>query len=114
MKKVSARMFFSVVWMGICQAMGWFFGLFGYNRDGKFAKCVWGLFSVSAAIVMAVDVKIHSFYLYSSVVASRCVLKGDDAFHFSIPLLKFPFPIVPTRVFFRCFSFPDPSHRRED
>ena len=54
MKKVSARMFFSVVWMGICQAMGWFFGLFGYNRDGKFAKCVWGLFSVSAAIVMAV------------------------------------------------------------
>lgn len=47
-------MFFSVVWMGICQALGWFFGLFGYKRDGKFAKCVWGLFSVSAAICMAV------------------------------------------------------------
>lgn len=47
-------MFFSVVWMGICQVLGWFFGLFGYKRDGKFAKCVWGLFSVSAAIFMAV------------------------------------------------------------
>ena len=53
MKKVSAKMFFSVLWKGICQALGWFLGLFGYKRDGKFAKCVWGLFATSAAIVMA-------------------------------------------------------------
>ena len=33
--------------------LGWFFGLFGYKRDGKFAKCVWGLFATSAAIVMS-------------------------------------------------------------
>lgn len=46
-------MFFTVLWRGICQVLGWFFGLFGYKRDGKFAKCVWGIFSVSAAIVMA-------------------------------------------------------------
>ena len=46
-------MFFSVLWKGICQALGWFFGLFGYKRDGKFAKCAWGLFATSAAIVMA-------------------------------------------------------------
>ena len=53
MKKVSCKMFFTVLWRGICQVLGWFFGLFGYKRDGKFAKCVWGVFSVSAAIVMA-------------------------------------------------------------
>lgn len=29
------------------------FGLFGYKRDGKFAKCVWGLFATSSAIVVA-------------------------------------------------------------
>ena len=52
MKKVSAKMFFTVMWRGLCQALGWFFGLFGYKRDGKFAKCVWGLFATSAAIVM--------------------------------------------------------------
>lgn len=46
-------MFFTVLWRGICQVLGWFFGLFGYKRDGKFAKCVWGIFAVSAAIVMA-------------------------------------------------------------
>ena len=34
MKRVSAKMFFSVVWKGICQTLGWFFGLFGYKRDG--------------------------------------------------------------------------------
>lgn len=54
MKKVSARMFFTVLWRGLCQALGWFFGLFGYKRDGKFAKCVWGLFATSAAVVMGI------------------------------------------------------------
>ena len=53
MEKVSAKTFFTTMWRGLCQALGWFFGLFGYNRNGKFAKCVWGLFAVSAAIVMA-------------------------------------------------------------
>lgn len=53
MKRVSAKMFFTVLWKGLCQALGWFFGLFGYKRDGKFAKCVWGLFATSGAIVMA-------------------------------------------------------------
>ena len=54
MKRVSAKMFFSVIWKGICQALGWFFGLFGYKRDGKFANCVWGMFSISAAILMTI------------------------------------------------------------
>lgn len=54
MKRVSARIFFTVLWRGLCQALGWFFGLFGYKRDGKFAKCVWGLFATSAAVVMGI------------------------------------------------------------
>ena len=54
MKRVSAKMFFTVMWRGLCQAMGWFFGLFGYKRDGKFAKCVWGPFATSAAVVMGI------------------------------------------------------------
>lgn len=53
MKKVSANLFFTVLWRGICQALGWFFGLFGYKREGAFAKCVWGLFAVSASIIAA-------------------------------------------------------------
>lgn len=53
MKKVSCKEFFSVLWRGFCQVLEWFFGLFGYKRDGKFAKCVWGMFSVSAAVLMA-------------------------------------------------------------
>lgn len=54
MKKVSAKVFFTVLWRGMCQALGWFFGLFGYKRDGKFAKCVWGLFATSAAIIVGI------------------------------------------------------------
>ena len=47
-------MFFTVLWRGICQALGCFFGLFGYKRDGKFAKCLWGLFATSAAVIVAI------------------------------------------------------------
>lgn len=53
MKKVSTKEFFTVMWSGVCQVLGWFFGLFGYKRDGKFAKCVWGLFATSAAVITA-------------------------------------------------------------
>jgi len=53
MKQISASLFFTVLWGGVCQALGWFFGLFGYKRDGKLAKCIWGLFATSGAIVMA-------------------------------------------------------------
>lgn len=73
MKKVTLKEFFTVVWSGVCQALGWFFGLFGYKREGKFAKCVWGLFAVSAAVVMAVLACVladaaydHYFYEHSS------------------------------------------------
>ena len=47
-------MFFTVLWRGLCQAFGWFCGLFGYKRDGKFAKCVWGLFATSATVAMGI------------------------------------------------------------
>lgn len=32
MKRISVSLFFAVMWKGICQALGWFFGLFGYKR----------------------------------------------------------------------------------
>lgn len=53
MKKVSSRMFFTVLWSGVCQAIRWFVGLFGYKRNGKYAKVIWGIFATSAAIFMA-------------------------------------------------------------
>lgn len=60
-------MFFAVLWQGIRQAFAWFFGLFGYKRDGKFAKCVWGVFAASAATIMAIlaVVLICDFYDYA-------------------------------------------------
>ena len=52
MEKVSAKEFFSVLFRGVCQALGWFLSLFGFRRQGKFAKCVWGLFATSAAVIL--------------------------------------------------------------
>lgn len=67
MKRVSTKMFFSVMWRGVCQVLGWFFGLFGYKREGKFAKCVWGLFAVSASVVMAIIAIIVSTEFYDHI-----------------------------------------------
>ena len=70
MKKVSVRMFFTVLWRGLCQALGWFFGLFGYKRDGKFAKCVWGLFATSAAATTAI-IALALFFVIGREVYER-------------------------------------------
>ena len=47
-------MFFTVMWRGLCQAVRWLSGLFGYRRAGRLAKCVWGVFSVSMALCAAI------------------------------------------------------------
>ena len=39
MKKVSANLVLAVMWKGICQLLGWFFGLFGYNQMCLGAVC---------------------------------------------------------------------------
>ena len=52
MKKVSARLFFTILWRGVCQAIEWLFGLFGYKREGKFAKCIRVLSVTSATVIL--------------------------------------------------------------
>lgn len=74
MKNISAGMFFSVVWRGICQALGWFLGLFGYKRDGKFAKCVWGMFAIGSALFMlfvAIAWGVKTYYLLHNYYKCR-------------------------------------------
>lgn len=51
MKRVTVKEFFTVLWSGLCQVLAWFFGLFGYKRDGKFAKYVWRVFAASMAVI---------------------------------------------------------------
>lgn len=67
MKKVSAKLFFAVMWKGVCQVCEWFFGLFGYKKDGLFAKCVWRLFSASVAVIVAFFAIILTWAFFSVV-----------------------------------------------
>lgn len=54
MKKVSAKLFFAVLWKGLCQVTEWFLGLFGYKKDGLFAKCVWRIIAASVALIVGI------------------------------------------------------------
>ncbi len=42
------------MWRGLCQALEWIFGPFGYKKDGKFAKCLWGVFATSVAVIACI------------------------------------------------------------
>ena len=53
MKKVSASLFFGFLWKGICQAIQTVLGLFYFKKEGTYARCIWGLFATSGAIIMA-------------------------------------------------------------
>lgn len=86
MKRISLNLFCTVVWKGVCQALTWFFSLFGYKRNGKFAKCVWGLFATSAAIIVAIiavlllyTVGLHAYkhYAYSKGICNDPYCYGD-------------------------------------
>lgn len=54
MKKVSAKLFFAVLCKGMKQTWNWFMGLFGYQRNGSYATCVWRLFATSATIIVTI------------------------------------------------------------
>ena len=92
MKTASTKMFFTVMWKGVCQAFKWFFGLFGYKKDGKFAKCIWGVFAISATIIvffMAATILYASYnklsYRYHSCEDPDCLentfVSRDIYFH---------------------------------
>lgn len=53
MKKVSVKLFFAVLWKGVCQAVAWFFGLFGYKKEGLYGFLVWRLFAASITVILA-------------------------------------------------------------
>lgn len=66
MRNVSVKEFFTVLWSGVCQALGWFFGLFGYKREGKFARCVWGLFAISSTVLVTVLAGVFLFAFWDT------------------------------------------------
>lgn len=67
MKKVSVKMFFTVMWRGLCQALRWFMELFGYKGEGKWTKCVWRMFATSMTIIITSFVVIFVWALGESI-----------------------------------------------
>lgn len=64
MERVTAKQFFSVLWRGVCQAVRWFLGLFGFGKKGRFAKIVWGVFATCVTLAVLVWTVISVVLLY--------------------------------------------------
>ena len=54
MKRVSATLFFAVLCKGLGQALESFLELFGYKKDGQYAKGVWGLFAINVTVIVTI------------------------------------------------------------
>ena len=71
MKKVSAKMFFTVLWRGVCQSCSWLLSKFGYKRQGTFKQVVWGVFATSSAVIVAI-VAIALIYAAGNELYREC------------------------------------------
>lgn len=63
-KKISFRLFFTVLWRGICQVFGFIGRLFGYKDGSSYAKVLW---RISATCLTALLVLFTGALLYSFI-----------------------------------------------
>lgn len=67
MKKISAKLFFSVLWKGICQAIEWLLGLLGYKREGKVVKFIWRSFAMSATVLLTIFIVVFLMAIANTI-----------------------------------------------
>ena len=67
MKRVSTKLFFSVLWKGICQAIEWLLGLFGYKREGKVVKIIWRTFAMSATVLLTIFIVVFLMAIANTI-----------------------------------------------
>ena len=67
MKRISAKLFFTVMWGGLCQAVRWFLGLFGFKGNGTYITCVWRMFATSAAFIVTTIAVVLAWGICESV-----------------------------------------------
>lgn len=62
-KRISFKLFFTVLWRGICQVFGVIARLFGYKDESTYAKVVWRIFAgcVTTVVALFTIVLIYSF-----------------------------------------------------
>ena len=79
MKKITAKLFFTVMWMGLCQAIESICREFGYKGKSKRSKCVWRLFVTFFAIIIGLNAILFSLEfgkeVYDTYFENSC---GDD------------------------------------
>lgn len=52
MKKISAKLFFSVLWIGLCQVIGSICKVFEYQGKNKFSRCAWWMLMTFVFIIV--------------------------------------------------------------
>lgn len=70
MKKISSKLFFTVMWKGFCQAVVNICKFFGYNKEGKFAKYLWRSSVTLFLLFVACFVLECTFNIYDTIVRS--------------------------------------------
>lgn len=72
MKKISYKLFFAVMWKGLCQAITGICKLFGYKKQGLLAKCVWTIFATLFLLIIACFAFQCTFNVFNTIAEKFC------------------------------------------
>lgn len=72
-KRISFRLFCTVVWRGICQVPGYIAGLFGRKSESTFGKVIWGIFAGSVTAILFLFAVCLIYAFCRNVVVNRWI-----------------------------------------
>lgn len=82
-KTVSFKLFFTVMWRGVCQAVNFIGKIFGYKGEDSYAKVVWRIIMGCVATIMLIITSmllygfVNEIVLDKWVYSFRCVSKAE-------------------------------------
>lgn len=72
-KRISFKLFFTVLWRGICQVFGFIGRLFGYKDESTYAKVVWRIFTGCVTMLVALFTIALTYSFVDEVVYDKWI-----------------------------------------
>lgn len=72
-KRISFKLFFTVLWRGICQVFGFIGRLFGYKDESTYAKVVWRIFAGCVTMLVALFTIALTYSFVDEVVYDKWI-----------------------------------------
>ena len=70
-KRISFSLFLTVLWRGFCQALAYIGGLFGYRKDSRLARTLWGISSFCLTTILSIITFMFLWAFFSELLIPK-------------------------------------------